>query len=306
MSNLLKHAGAPTTAIKLLPEIVDTCRICRMWKRPTPKSVTTTRLAEKFNEAVQWDILFYKKLMLSHLLDEAIRWSAVSVIPQKDAPALITAISQDWIRPFGGMKLLIADGEKGLDSEQVRQFLDRNGVVFKAKAPGEHAQMVERHHEVLRQTLHKLEEQLKEEGIALPFSVVVNEAVLAKNALTTVGGHTPYRALYGRDPMLTAEFEPTSETQLDDMSSGVPGHSRHHLRLREIATQSMLQASAKMRLERALNSKTRIASEQLDLQKGDLVDWYRPPGTKDESGWRGPAKVIDAETNPISIKWQSQ
>ena len=77
MSNLLKHAGAPTTAIKLLPEIVDTCRICRMWKRPTPKSVTTTRLAEKFNEAVQWGILFYKKAMLSHLLDEAVRWYAV-------------------------------------------------------------------------------------------------------------------------------------------------------------------------------------------------------------------------------------
>ena len=115
-----------------------------MWKRPTPKSVTTTRLAEKFNEAVQWDILFYKKMMLSHLLDEAIRWSAVSVLPQKDAPALITAISQDWIRPFGGMKLLIVDGEKGLDSEQARQLLDRTGVELKVKAPGEHAQMVEK------------------------------------------------------------------------------------------------------------------------------------------------------------------
>ena len=46
---------------------------------------------------------------------------------------------------------------------------------------------------VLRQTLHKLEEQLKEEGIAVPFIVVVNEAILAKNAFTTVGGHTPYR-----------------------------------------------------------------------------------------------------------------
>mgnify|MGYP002804101487 FL=1 len=60
MSTLLKHAGAPTTAIKLLPEIVDTCRICRMWKRPTPKSATNTRLTEKFNAAVKWDILFYK------------------------------------------------------------------------------------------------------------------------------------------------------------------------------------------------------------------------------------------------------
>ena len=112
--------------------------------------------------------------------------------------------------------------------------------------------MVERHHELLRQTLHKLEEQLKEEGIAVPFSVVVYEAVLAKNAFISVGEHTPYRALYGRDSQLTAEFEPDSETQLDDTSRGVPGHSRHNLRIREIATQSMLQASAQQRLQRAL------------------------------------------------------
>ena len=203
--------------------------------------------------------------MLSHLLDEAIRWSTASVLPRKDAPSLITALSQDWIRPFGGMKLLIADGEKGLDSEQLGQFLDHTGVQFKAKAPGEHAQMVERHHELLRQTLHRLEEQLKEEGIELPFEVVVNDAVLAKNALTTVGGHTLYRAFYGRGPTILAEFEPASETQLDDMSGGVPGHSRHNLRVREIATLSMLQASAKMRLDRALASKTRLAVEHLEL-----------------------------------------
>ena len=164
------------------------------------------------------------------------------------------------------------------------QFLDRCGTQLKLKAPGEHAQMVERHHELLRQTLHKLEEQLKEEGIAVPFSVVVNEAILAKNAFTTVGGHTPYRALYGRDPQLTAEFESTFETQLDDTSVGVPGHSRHNLRVREIATQSMLQASAQQLLQRALSSKTRVAAEQLDLQPGDLVDWYMPPATKDEIG----------------------
>jgi len=306
MSTLLKHAGAPSSALKLLPEIVDTCKICRMWKRPTPKSITNTRLAEKFNEAVQWDILFYKKSMISHLLDEAIRWSTASLLTSKDAPSLITAISQDWVRPFGGPRVLIADGEKGLCSEQVAQFLDRCNTQLKSKAPGEHAQMVERHHELLRQTLHKLEEQLIEEGIAVPFSVVLNEAVLAKNSLTSVGGHTPYRALYGRDPPVLVEFEPTSETQLDDTSGGIPGHSRHHLRIREIATQSMLQASAQTRLQRALTSKTRVAAEQLELSPGDLVDWYRPPSTKDESGWRGPAVVVNSDSVPLTIKWQSQ
>ncbi len=153
MSTLLKHAGAPSSALKLLPEIVGTCKICRVWKRPTPKSITNTRLAEKFNEAVQWDILFYKKNMISHLLDEAIRWFTASLLTSKDAPSLMTAISQDWVRPFGGPRVLIADGEKGFCSEQVAQFLDRCNTQLKSKAPGEHSQMGERHHELLRHCL---------------------------------------------------------------------------------------------------------------------------------------------------------
>ena len=193
-----------------------------MWKRPTPKAATSTRLATCFNDTVQWDILFYRQHMISHLLDEAVRWSAGSVLAHKDAPSLIKAIAQDWIRTNGPMKVLIADGEKCLASEEVSQCLDRWQVQLKVKAPGEHAQMVERHHELLRQILHHTEAQLGEEGISVPLEVIVAECLLAKNVMTTVGGHTPYRAVYGRDPPMLAEFEPTSETQLEDTAGGIP------------------------------------------------------------------------------------
>ena len=55
--------------------------------------------------------------------------------------------------------------------------------------------------------------------------VIGAECVLANNMLTTVGGQTPYRALYGRDPPLPAEFELASETQLDDMVGIIPGQT---------------------------------------------------------------------------------
>ena len=108
-----------------------------------------------------------------------------------------------------------------------------------------------------------------------------------------MAGQTPYRALYGRDPPGLAEFEPTSETQLDDSSGGVSGFSRYNHRVRETAIASMVQETAQQRIERALESKTRVAGEQLELEQGDLVDFWRKPATKDESGWRAPARVID-------------
>ena len=63
--------------------------------------------------------------MISHLLDEAVRWSAGSVLAHKDATSLIKSITCDWLRPHGPMQVLIADGEKGLASEEVSQWLDR-------------------------------------------------------------------------------------------------------------------------------------------------------------------------------------
>ena len=72
---------------------------------------------------------------------------------------------------------------------------------------------------------------------------------------------------------MLAEFEPTSETQLDDIVGGIPGYSRHTMRLREIGIQAMSQATASQRLERALSSKSRVATEQLQLETGYLVDY---------------------------------
>ena len=106
-----------TSAINMVKEIVDTCRICRLWWRPSPKSMTHVRLAKDFNHVVQWDILFHRRFMISHCIDEAIRWSAGSILPDRHAESLIRAITNDWIRHFDAPGLIIADGEKGLVSE---------------------------------------------------------------------------------------------------------------------------------------------------------------------------------------------
>ena len=61
-----------------------------------------------------------------------------------------------------------------------------------------------------------------------------------------------------------------------------------------IAIAAMVQETAIQRLERALESKTRVAGEQLALEPGDLMDFWRKPATKDESGWHRPAQVGEA------------
>eukprot|EP00972_Heterocapsa_arctica_P092425 13632111-Heterocapsa_arctica.AAC.1 len=81
------------------------------------------------------------------------------------------------------------------ESIVVGQWLARWGTTRRIRAKGQHATVVERHHEILRQSLHKVGSQLKEEGINVPCSVQLAEAVLAKNVIQSIHGHGPYRAL---------------------------------------------------------------------------------------------------------------
>ena len=86
---ILRLAGAPRSALVLVKDIVDTCRICRSWRRPSAKSMTTCRMATDFNRMVQWGILFHRKVMLSHLLDEAVRLTVASAMAGKTPVSII-------------------------------------------------------------------------------------------------------------------------------------------------------------------------------------------------------------------------
>ena len=126
-----------------------------------------------------------------------------------------------------------------------------------------------------------------------------------KNLMVRIDGYSPYVALFGRSTPLLAEFEPASECQIDDSGAGLPGISRHHHRLRELAVESMIELTARKRLRRAAKSKIRVVAEQLELASGDLVDFSRAPATKDESGWHGPATVVEMGP-PHVLRWQGR
>ena len=53
--------------------------------------------------------------------------------------------------------------------------------------------------------------------------------------------------------------------------------------------------TARTRLSRALNTKTGIAGERLNLRAGDRVDYFRDDGPKDKGKWIGPCTVIDVQ-----------
>ncbi len=89
----------------------------------------------------------------------------------------------------------------------------------------------------------------------------------------------------------------------------MPGTTRHTHRLREISVQAMVEGSVRARLGRAMNTRTTISAQAMDLKVDDEVDIYRTPATKDAAGWFGPAEVIDvtrATRGIVSVRYLSR
>ena len=159
-----------------------------------------------------------------------------------------------------------------------------------------------RHHEILRQTVHRLREQLIQEGVPFTNEMLVDEACFAKNAMLSIGKTTPYKAVVGQAPNLLQDFEMPNTSMLED-----PQHI-HRARARELALGTIVEQTARMRVERTLKAKSRVSGQVRDFKNGDLVDVYRAPPNKDMDGWRGPAKIVDASPETLAdgivhVRW---
>ena len=309
MRRLLSAAGVPEATLELIPAIVDTCRVCRMWARPGPRNITSVTLHTKFNDAVQFDLLFHGKHIIVHLVDSAIRWAVAEEVSNKDVDTLLTAIVLRWIQPFGAPLTFVCDGESALRTDAAARVFTQYGTSLTIRAKGQHANIVEKRNDLLRQQLLRVDTQLRDEGLLkeVPFPRRLGEAVLAGNILLSINNGTPYQALYGRVPNVLPDVD-LAAAAAQDHDPSLPMVARCAHRLRELNVQAIVEGTAKARLDRAMSTKTKPAGEEFEYQVGDQVEFYTPPESKDQTGWRGPATIHDLsglQRGTIGLKWQS-
>ena len=66
------------------------------------------------------------------------------------------------------------------------------GIKLNLKARGQHAFLIERHNEILRQQLHRCDEQSTADGLRVGMENILSESLFAKNCLLVQGGYSPY------------------------------------------------------------------------------------------------------------------
>ena len=95
------------------------------------------------------------------------------------------------------------DNESGLArSDAAKRYFARKGIQLHPRGKEQHAPHIERRGALLRDTIHKIESQIKEEGLTIPFASILADAVFVGNALLSINGSTPYNAVCGRVPLI--------------------------------------------------------------------------------------------------------
>ena len=300
MERLLERAGCPKAALDKIKPICDTCAACRAWAKPRPDSIATIEVVDKFNQKVEYDIVFIYKYAIFHLVDKCLRWQETYIVDSKSEEDLIDALDV-WISRHGPMAELVGDGESGIvRSALTQEYLRRKGIKSTPRAKEQHARVAERRGALLRDCVHRMDAQLGLEGINhIPFKHRLSEATFCLNALLTVNGSSPYNGLYGRVPNILPDINCPDAEHEEDVPK--PGLLRHTNRLREISVQTIVDGTARARLGRALKTRTLPTGERENYQVGEEVDIYRSPGTKDVSGWHGPATIVDLTNIPRGI-----
>ncbi len=205
-----------------------------------------------------------------------------------------------WCQTFGPPGSSVSDQEGGLASDIAADVMAHWETQRVLRPRNQHVPLIERHNELLRQGTNKAIDQATTGGLTVSVAQCNAEATFAKNSLFSLDGATPYVAVFGRQPGLLRSLDD------DVVALDAADPLGNHQRLREIALTSMIQATAMARLQRAEASKSRMAGELKALEVGGLCEFYRQPITKDSSGWRGPATVVDLSkvgNSEIVVRW---
>ena len=269
-----------------------TCKICEIYKHPSPRPVVGMPMARQFNECVAMDLKQYGVgVWFLNLIDHATRFCASAVIRSKASDVIIREIFRIWICIFGPPQKFLSDNEGEFSNSSFRDMCETMNIVVKttaAESPWSNG-LCERHNGVLAETVTKTVEDA-----SCDIVVGLSWAVHDKNALQNVHGFSPYQLVFGKNPKLPCLIDnnlPALEDLPADEQIAANLNAMHKARSSFIASESS------ENIRRALRHNVRPSQNSRYLT-GDSVFYKR----NDSHRWRGPGNVLGQDGQQILIR----
>ena len=291
---LLKDGGCQDTEFfKILEKCCNDCKFCQKYRHKKPRPIVGFPKGDRFNQTVSMDLkeIHKGKLWILHLVDNATRYTAATLITSKRKEVIVKKIFQIWLSYFGSPETFHSDCGGEFDNEVFREMSETFGVKI-STTPGESPfsnGIVERGNTMLYETMMKTREDSK-----CSMETALAWAVCAKNCLQNVNGYSPNQLVLGRNVNLPSVAHDKLPALENPTSSDLV---RENLNTMHKARENFIKSEASERIKRALKHNVRTYSEVV-FSPGEEV-YYRG---RNDKRWKGPAKVLGKESNFVLIR----
>lgn len=313
--NLLRRCGMDSDVLEVAREAVQECSICRKFTRLPHRPQTRVGGAIAFGDAIQIDIFHLQDTLYLLMIDEATRYKMCQVLPGQDSEQIMEVLLKSWIYLFGPPTKIIMDQQVSLMSHESAVEFERLNITRVPKgttsghAAAQHTGtgLVERHVDLIKITMLKLQAEMTRQGITLEDSEISGEAAMAHNLTLNYGGVTPAMCVFGALPRGFYESDgrgimSTTGALQTDLST-----FERALRIRQAALAQCHQAIIEDRVARTARSRPRQL-EAHDLVAGTSEVEFHREVQGESGGWRGPALLLrlDAEEGTAVIQYQGR
>ena len=276
----------------LIREVSKNCETCLRYKRAPPRPVVGMPLSNRFNQTVAMDLKFIRGKPVLHLIDVFTRYSASTVVRNKNPKVILDSIFKIWISIFGTPEMFISDNGGEFANYEFTSMGEKFNIrvtTTAAESPWANG-VCERYNAVIGEMAEKILDDVQ-----CSVDVAVAWANSAKNSLSTVHGFSPAQLVFGFNPML-----PSTQNDKPPALSSEEAYSdlvEENLRALKSARAAMIKTESSERIRRALNHRVR-ASNDIKYLNGDLVYFKR----KDDKQWHGPASVIGQDGQMVLVR----
>ena len=200
----------------MLERIRENCRLCIEYAKSPSRKKATFMKALDFNACVSLDL---KELTrwgkhILYMCDEFSRLTKGVIINDKRAETIVQAFNQEWVIGHGlgpGLPLKVhADNGKEFDNDVLKEFLSRLGInmTFSAFYSPEQNGVNERNHH----TVDILFFKIMSDNPDMKLQDALDLACYSKNIEINRTGFSSLQIVYGKNPRIISNFEPTTMT----------------------------------------------------------------------------------------------
>ena len=199
---LLRDGGCKDKEfMKMVETCCETCSFCQKFKLSKPRPIVGLPKADKFNQVVSMDLKEVEKgkLWILHLVDNATRYTAATLISSKKKEVIVRKIFQIWLAYFGSPEKFHSDCGGEFENDTFKEMAEAFNIEV-STTPGEAPfsnGVVERGNKMLYETMMKTKEDNK-----CSMETALAWAVSAKNSLQNVLGYSPHQLVFGKNVTL--------------------------------------------------------------------------------------------------------